>query len=538
MFVSTLVTAISVALALSGGAPTGLTARRQSEPPRVFFVSGHGWGHGVGMSQYGAQGFALHGWTYDRIVAHYFPATSLGAAPVTKVRVLLGGPRRRVTVSAKQGFALKDGAGQSYTLPAGAYTFGPGFKLKVDPAKPPKALPGPLQFSPGVSPLSLDGRAYRGSLQVSRNGAKLQVVNVVGLERYLWGVVPSEMPRTWAPEALKAQAVAARSYALAHLRGGAFDLYDDTRSQVYLGIGHESPAATAAVNATAGKVLLYRGHVADALFFSTSGGRTAAVQDVWPASAPIPYLVSVPDPYDSISPYHDWGPYRYAARSLAKRLHVLGRLIDAETVTTSSGRVRTVVATGSGGQNALTGAEVRSALGLRSTWFDIGVLALSGPGDPVVFGSRATLTGLARGADGVKLQARPYGGTWRDAGPLSPRNGAVAPLVKPQISTSYRLAVGSVAGTAVRVAVAPFLRLHVPNDRTGFWGVVRPALAGTVAIQRLGQSGWTTVAKAPVDKAGKFTAQLAVQLGSYRARLAPGHGFAAGTSPLLKVGSP
>src|ERR671931_1523044 len=133
------------------------------------------------------------------------------------------------------------------------------------------------------------------------------------------------MPNSWHPEALKAQAVVARSYALAVRKSGAFDLYPDTRSQVYLGLDHERPSTNAAVDATAGKVVLYEGQVAKTFFFSTSGGRTASAEDVW--GEPVPFLVSVPDPYDSISPYHDWGPLAFTGAKLAKLLKIKGQQI-------------------------------------------------------------------------------------------------------------------------------------------------------------------------------------------------------------------
>src|SRR5438105_12134472 len=210
----------SIAFALAGStcgqAPA---AKRSAGPPRpIFFVTGHGWGHGIGLSQYGAYGYAQHGLKYDKIVAHYYPGTTLGQAPSSKVRVLLGSGKRRVTVSAETTFVVKDGAGKSHRLAGGSYSFGPGFKLKLDPAKQPQALPGPLLVSPGGKPLSLNGTPYRGALQVARVGSALQVVNVVGLDLYVMGVVPREMPKEWPAEALKAQAVVARSYALAHLK--------------------------------------------------------------------------------------------------------------------------------------------------------------------------------------------------------------------------------------------------------------------------------------------------------------------------------
>src|SRR5207245_8668173 len=172
-------------------------------------------------------------------------------------------------------------------------------------------------------------------------GGKLRAINVVGLEQYLYGVVPSEMPFTWLPEALKAQAVAARSYALATRRTGAFGLYPATRSQVHLGIEHEKPSTNAAVDATAGQVVLYQGEVAKTFFFSTSGGRTASSEDVW--GEPVPYLVSVPDSYDSISPYHDWGPFAFTGSKLAKLLKIKGQQVDdLQPELNQSGRTKTL----------------------------------------------------------------------------------------------------------------------------------------------------------------------------------------------------
>ena len=133
-------------------------------------------------------------------------------------------------------------------------------RLRTTDVQQPQQLPPPLLFLPGASPLRFSGRPYRGQFQVSLAGRSLRAVNSVALEAYLFGVVPSEMPHTWLPEALKAQAVAARSYALAVRKTGSwFDLYPDTRSQVYSGIGGEKAAATAAVQATAGQVVLYGG---------------------------------------------------------------------------------------------------------------------------------------------------------------------------------------------------------------------------------------------------------------------------------------
>src|SRR5437588_11849279 len=319
-----LLTAVLV-LALLGGSASGRSVRRLAPVGQnaVFVVTGHGWGHGVGMSQYGAYGYAQHGFPYTKIVVHYFPGTTLGPAPVSKVRVLLASGQSALKLTSADDFTVKDAGGTAHDISAGTYTLTPKLKVKLANAASAKPLTGPLTFQPGPSPLQLGSRHYRGAIQLDVVDGKLRAIDVVGLEQYLYGVVPSEMPYTWAPEALKAQAVAARSYALSNRAVAApFDLYSDTRSQVYLGIAHERPSTNAAVDATAGQVLLYGGQVAHTYFFSTSGGRTANVADVWTGGSILPYLVAVPDPYDTISPYHDWGPVPYTGAALAKSFRV------------------------------------------------------------------------------------------------------------------------------------------------------------------------------------------------------------------------
>src|SRR5690242_9076482 len=226
----------------------------------LLVFNGHGWGHGVGMSQYGAYGYALHGSTYDQILAHYYPGTTLGPAPASTIRVLLVDKKKKVTITADAPFTVRDATGKRHAIPAGRF---------VLDAKT-LTWPAPLTLKAGShSFLGYGKNEYRGSFFVDVVDGKLRMIDVVGLEQYLWGVVPSEMPSNWAPEALKAQAVAARSYALATRAVGApFDVYSDTRSQMYLGVSSEASAATAAVNATRGRVALHAGEVAETFFSS------------------------------------------------------------------------------------------------------------------------------------------------------------------------------------------------------------------------------------------------------------------------------
>ena len=537
---STLLAALVATVVLAGASSS---TAQQSAPKSVsgspvFVVSGRGWGHGVGMAQWGAYGYAQQGWSYDDILAHYYKGTTIGQASVTKVRVFLTQGQSRLTVSSPSPFSVRDGIGQLWHLAAGPQTFGPGLRIKSSDFPQRQQLPGPLTFNAGSSPLRFGDRPYRGQVQVSVANGGLRAINVVGLEAYLYGVVPSEMPYTWHPEALKAQAIAARSYALATRRTGAFDLYPDTRSQVYLGIEHEKPSTNAAVNATAGQVVLYDGEVAKTYFFSTSGGRTASAEDVW--GEPVPYLVSVPDPYDSISPHHDWGPFVFTGTKLAKMLKMKGQVVDLQPELNSSGRIKVLNVIGTKGTLAVPGAVLRTKMGLRSTWFSVGVLSLAGPTQTVVFGGRAKLIGVARGLTQAVLQQR-QAGTWTDVSSVkADKDGAVSVLVKPSVTTQYRLASGKVLAASVRVPVAPLTRFYPVRTQTQLRGYVRPgSLAGTtVLIQKQQGAAWPTVAQTTVAANGDFVAALQLTTGIYRARVNSGHGFVVGFSPVVQVTTP
>jgi SpoIID/LytB domain protein len=548
--VSKVAAAILAALgltAVSAPVPHAVTARSVKGPRAakiaqakrlpVIFVSGHGWGHGVGLAQYGAYGYALHGWTWDKILDHYYPGTTIGQAPVAKVRVLLAAGLRRAVISSTSPFSVTDGAGNVHKLAAGSQSIGTGLKVRLSVSKPLKALAGPLVFARGTTPLRLGGRPYRGSLRVKVVGSSLQVVNIVGLDSYIRGVVGSEMPDRWPAEALAAQAVAARTFALAERKtSGDFDLYPDTRSQVYGGIAAESKSATAAVTETAGQVVLYDDEPALTYFSSSSGGKTANVQDVFTSSQPIPYLVSVKDPYDTLSPYHNWGPLRFGASRLAKRLRVPGSIVDYRANVSPSGRVRTVTFTGSKGQRTVRGSSMRAVLGLRSTWFRLGLLNLSNPTGAVVFGSPARLAGTARGLRKVFLESKPYGGKWKRLVRLAPKNGVVSPSLAPKVTTDYRLESGGFRSGIARVGVAPLVKLSAAADGISLSGQARPVLAGSaVQVQRMGVDGWETVATTTTNPQGLFSAQLDLSPGSYRARVVAGHGFAIGLSNTLTV---
>ncbi len=504
----------------------------------MFVITGRGWGHGVGMSQWGASGFARRGSSYDRILAHYYRGTTIGQAPVAKVRVLLAPAKRSLTISSEAPFRVRDASGKARALAAGKQVLGPGLRIQAKGAKRKIKLAGPLEFLPGAQPLRLD-RPYRGSIRVDVPGGRLRVINVVGLEQYLYGVVPAEVPDDWPAEVLKAQAVAARSYALATRKvNGDFDLYADVRSQVYRGIDEEEASTNLAVDETAGEVLLYGGRVVTTYFHSTSGGRTASIGDVWPGSSPVPYLVSVDDPYDSASPHHTWGPVVVPAARLDRVLKTPGRLTDVRPTVNASSRISTITGIGSLGEAGLRGADVRRALGLRSTWFRIGVMQLAPPPKPLVYGAAGKLTGKARGVGRPVLEQRTAAG-WRTVATVKPQaNGTFSAAVRPTATGEYRLNTGFARTAVTRVSVAPRIALNPVLDPMELRGTVRPVLAGAaVEIQRQNGGGaWRTVGRARVDAQGEFLAAIHVPPGSYRARIAtPGRGLVAGTSATLVV---
>jgi stage II sporulation protein D len=359
---------ILAAAALVLAIPSAILGKASGSP--VFEISGFGYGHGVGMSQCGAYGFAKHGKGYRQILAHYYRGTEIGTAGSAHIRVLLATGRGSVEIGSDSPFSVSD-AGGSHALPAGRYRLGAGFRLQLDGED--VQLEGPVRFTPGKSPLELE-RPYRGAIVVSAVGSGLQVVNDVGLEKYVRGVVPQEMSPDWHPQALEAQAVAARSYALASRNPDAsFDVYSDTRSQAYGGVDAETETTNAAVAATRGEIVTYQGKVAQTFFSASSGGTTAAIEDAWPGTKPVPYLVSVDDPYDDVCPYHRWGPISFTVAEL--RAGLGAKIPDGlKTITVqvnASQRVTKIVARGGGRSVEIPGTTVRTALGLRSTWFRI-----------------------------------------------------------------------------------------------------------------------------------------------------------------------
>ena len=381
---------------------------------------GRGYGHGVGMSQYGARGRALAGQLAPAILAHYYRKTTLGTrSTATIVRVLLltgfaATTTRPLTVV---------GLGGAWTIDGIATTFPANARLTLAPTAPKattwalrvvsstgvalanKVVSGSLYLRPTTttSLLQLVSKAttknvYRGFFRIRLTTTAI-VVNHVGIERYLRGVLPLEMPSTWPVEALKAQAIAARSYALYRVHAtGLFDVYDDTRSQVYRGRRVETTATNAIIMKTGGSVLLNGTSLANALFHSADGGWTENNENVFVASSgaivagPVSYLRGSSDrapdgtSYDKASPYATWRTATYSAAGLSSILAADPRTNVGALTTLDlshrgvSGRLISVTLVGALGTKTVSGDVFRAAFNagkpaidpaLRGTLFDL-----------------------------------------------------------------------------------------------------------------------------------------------------------------------
>ena len=359
---------------LSTAVLVALAAPAASEAATRNVVRGAGWGHGIGMSQYGAYGYALRGSTYRGILSHYYTGTSLVTASQRSVRVLLqpvdpyirvrgvtrGGGRR---LKASTTYIARPSRGRIALSTTRGKLLG-RFSSGLELARPDGVL---RLLGPALNGVS-SGR-YRGAVRIVNDRGGLTAINRIPLDDYVRGVVAGEMPNSWPLEALKAQAVAARTYALATRdTSGEYDLLPDTRSQVYRGVTGESVRSDAAVSGTAGRILTYGGAPAITYYFSTSGGHTESVQYSFVGSLSKPWLVGVSDPYDDRSPYHRW-QVSFSTARLTQALGARGQFRKLKVLERgTSPRIVRARVIGTRGSTTISGPAIRERLGLRDTW--------------------------------------------------------------------------------------------------------------------------------------------------------------------------
>ena len=357
-----------------------------------FTVRGSGFGHGHGMSQYGAYGAAKKGLGWKEILAFYYPGTTLTTMPTrSTIKVwLTADTDGDLRVEPAAGLSVTDGDGHRFVLPTGAdhtgwriTRSGSGYRLSHRTAagtyattSAPGLTDSTWSFTATGQVLTLvlpsgSTRPYRGSLALVRRGTGARTVNTVRLEDYVRAVVPSEMPTSWLPDAVRVQAVAARSYAV-RLRDttsyDGYDICDTTACQVYGGQAREDARGDAAVAATAGTVVSHRGAVALTQFASSNGGALAA--------STLPYLVAKPDPYDGVVSSQAW-TRTVSAAAIAAAWPSVGAVRTLRVTARDGsgpwgGRVRTLVITGSRGTVTGAGSTFQSRVGTRSSLYTVG----------------------------------------------------------------------------------------------------------------------------------------------------------------------
>ncbi len=404
------VAAIALATMTTGALSQRAAVAAESYPAPasgVYSFNGHGFGHGRGMSQWGAFGMASQGQTAAQILDFYYPGTQTATIANSAVRVKLGGATGTdLTIAAglgNQSLIDNGHGGQVVTLPAtvnGAAVS----KWRVQVAAPgtlalqgfwqnawqpyptaaPLTTPGPVRFTSDSGTLRLvypdnTQQEYQGTLDAAFEGTVLRDIDTLPIEQYLDGVVPHESPNYWPAAALQAQAVAARSYADARLGSGAlYDICDDTVCQVFSGVarydanGVRTPLqyaeSNAAVVATAGQIRAYGGNVISAEYSSSNGG--------WTVDGGVPYKPAQQDPYDVASPDHNWTT-SVSAAAIGAAFPTVGTLTDFVVNSRDGngewgGRVLSVTVDGSAGSLTVSGDRFRSALGLKSTWWSAG----------------------------------------------------------------------------------------------------------------------------------------------------------------------
>jgi SpoIID/LytB domain protein len=386
-------------LTLVGAGPAPAAPPRAAERIGVpdhatLTIRGRGYGHGHGLSQYGAEGAARKGLSAQKIVRFYYPHTKAGRAHGPVQVLIEASIGRATTVVARSGLRVRDLAkGTTTRVPAhGPASKATRWRMTGDGSGGTqvlyrtggwhvwRTLQANGEFESTGAPLTLvlpgSRVTYRGTLRsmgsISATTHRI-TVNKVPLDAYVQGVIPQEMFPSWHQAALRAQAIAARTYAAfekANASDPRYNLCDTTSCQVYGGRSAETPTTNQATQATKGQVRTYHGGPAFTQFSSSNGG--------WLAKGSEPYLVAKKDPYDGWkgNPVHTWST-RVSARAIEKAFG-LGNLRSISISARDghgqwNGRVEDMKLVGSKRTVTPTGDDFRSRLGLRSTWLDISV---------------------------------------------------------------------------------------------------------------------------------------------------------------------
>jgi SpoIID/LytB domain protein len=385
---------LAVVIALFGVLVAPTVARAE----RTVTITGGGWGHGIGMSQYGAYGRALNGRSADEILEHYYSGARVTSEKMPKVRVGLLQERGSIKLASSShlggsGAVVWKVAGESRELASG----GPGVRWRVEPSATggmrlyqddqqvkrakkgvfgDSSTPLVLLYEKQGSLIDVTGKTYNYALGKLRVGTYatdrcapgfcLRLVLAIGMQKYLYGL--AEVPSSWPAAVLRSQAIAGRTYAYEKWsRSGSHrypcdcTVYDSVIDQAYAGDGKRTGSGSfwadwqAAVNDTNGRVAIFNGQAIQALYSSSSGGHTEDNENVW-GGTPLPYLRGVKDNPDAVdaNPNHEWDPVKMSFSAFEDKLQAaygMGELQKFDLVPPfgSSGRVTVVNDDGTGG---------------------------------------------------------------------------------------------------------------------------------------------------------------------------------------------
>jgi stage II sporulation protein D len=454
-------------------APAGALASSQTS----FTINGGGFGHGIGMSQYGALGFSLHHYSYSQILHHYYENTTIGVLkPAPEITVLLQNGGLSFSGATKANGWDKLNASRSY----GALDVADGKIELISGGKDYGTFRTPLTITDGGKIDVIGLGEYRGSLVLRPDGSGgIQTVNRLSLENYVRGVIAAEMPSSWPAAALEAQAIAARTYAVASEPVSSdYDVYPDTRSQMYGGVSAETTATNKAAAATAGKIVEHDGLPAVTYFFSSSGGYTESIQNVWLGTSPVAWLKGVPDPYDNSggNPYHRWK----VKLSLVSASGDLSGLY--------SGTLKGIKVLKTGVSPRIISAEV---VGTKSS------TDVSGPQLQQLFGTMSTYMSFTTVTASGTINS---GGSGTGSSPTTTTTAST--------TTSTTTTTPSGGGGLTAAKAGSQGGMEVTGD-------VFPVVSRQVTVQRLVGGKWVNVATGAVDRAGDYTV-LVSAFGSYR----------------------
>lgn len=520
----------------------------------TLVVPGHGWGHARGMGQWGAKGMADVGKTYGQILTHFYSGITIGTRSASEDIRALVESSADVVVTADDPFKVSWSNGTLVATSDATYPF---FRVRYDGTvyrvERSASHTGPWSlvktgttyavFTRGPSLLQLvfdagNVRYYRGKIiaRYSSTGAML-AINELLLQEYLYGVVPREMPASWPAEAVKSQAVSARTYAVykkdnARSKGLAYDICSTTQCQVYGGFAMKShptvprtylehAASNAAVDATAGKVLLYDGKPILAEYSSSSGGYTAP--------GTVAYQRAVPDAGDAVSPHHNWRATIRVSEVEAKWPSI-GRLVDVKVTRRNGygdwgGRVLEMQLVGTAGTVTMSGHAWRRAFewpsragGVRSNWFAVlywrGELVSAPSSVAIPAGDAAAIIARVKNTGNTSW---PVGGTIRLATPAASRFAGPGWISATRpASVSRNVTVPSSPSVAPGQVAEFRIPLHTNDVPVGLYRETFTAIADGASTMTPSFTVSVQVLPAWIDEAPNLLTN-----GSFESRLAP-----------------